>query len=393
MPARRHRILILSAPIGNSHDQMAHGIQRGLARVSAEVEGVVLSSTRHHGAILERLVLGPARAHMERVGWSYEIAYRASTATAATWKASTAALNRLAAPTLLRVLRDVQPRVVVSTYPMTTTVLGHLRRTGRVGVPVCAVVGPLGGLRPWCAPGIDRHLVLYPEAHAEVVRLSGNDDVHVVRAPIDERFYTPCTPQEARARLGLPDRPTVLVSGGGWGAGDLEGAVTGALELPGVSVVVTSGTGNGRRAALEARFQGRSVTVLGFTRDMPLLMRAADVFVTATCGLSCLEARVCGTPAVAYGFAVAHVRDNVRVLERAGVLRGCSDPRTLPGVLAEAMRCRRARGRRPHAPGANLAGLILALAHDGGKQRAARTTPRPCGLRPRAGSAVEVDNV
>lgn len=381
MAGRRHRVLILSAPIGNSHDQMARGIERALHRFPAEVDGVVMSSTSAHGAIVERLVLKPARTHMERIGWSYDLAYRASTATSATWAASSAALNRLAAPALLRLLRAVQPRVVVSTYPMTTTVLGHLRRTGRLRIPVCAVVGPLGGLRPWCSRGIDRHLVLYPEALREVVRLSGRGDVHVIRPPIDERFYTPRTPREARAALRLPERPTVLISGGGWGAGDLAGAIAGALELPGMSVVVAAGEADGRRSALAARYRGAPVTVVGFTRDMPLLMRAADAFVTATCGLSCLEAQVCGTPTVAYGFPVAHVRDNVRLLERAGLLRACADPRLLSRVLAEAMASPPADRARGEVPAADVAQLILGLAGDGGGERrpAARrqTNPRP----------------
>lgn len=355
------RVVILSAPVGSSHDRMAAAIEASLRRFSPDVQVVVLSSVATHGAVIERLVLGPARTHMERVGWSYDVAYRLSTATAATWAASSAALNRLAAPALLRLLRVLQPHVVVSTYPMTTTVLGHLRRTGRLGVPVCAVVGPLGGLRPWCARGVDRHLVLYPEACREVVRLTGHDDVHVVRPPIDERFFVGRTRQEARAALGLPEAPTVLISGGGWGVGDLAGAIDAALRLPGVSVVAAAGNLERRRASLAVRFRGAPVRVVGYTHEMPLLMRAADVFVTGTCGLSCLEARVCGTPAVAYGFPVAHVQENVDRLEHAGLLRACSDRNRLPAVLAEAMADPPLGPDTRNGSSSDVAPLILAL--------------------------------
>jgi hypothetical protein len=34
------------------------------------------------------------------------------------------------------------------------------------------------------------------------------------------------------------------------------------------------------------------VTVLGFVEDMAALLRAADALVTATAGLSCIEARL-----------------------------------------------------------------------------------------------------
>jgi processive 1,2-diacylglycerol beta-glucosyltransferase len=331
------RVLILSAPIGGSHDQMARATQASLARCGRSIEPILVSSISTHGAILEWLVLRPARVHIERVGWSYDTAYRLSTSTATGWRMSSVALRGLAAVPLRRLITALQPSVVVSTYPMTTTVLGHLRRQRRLSMPVCAVVGPLGGLRPWCARGVDRHLVLYPQARAQVARLCGEHDVQAIRPLVDDQFFDPLARDQARHALGLPERPLILISGGAWGAGDLDGAVAAALRLGKVGVVVVTGRNEARAEALARRYAGRPVRVIGFTREMHLLLAAADVFVTATSGLSCLEAQLRGCPTISYGLPVAHVLDNARALAAAGYVCLCGDTGRLTALLAEAL--------------------------------------------------------
>ena len=132
---------------------------------------------------------------------------------------------------VLRLVRRVRPDVIVSVYPMTTEVLGKLRRTGRLDVPVVAAITDLAAMHYWAAPGIDLHLVIHPESIEEVREVAGEDsDVRVVHGLTRPEFAKPCDPLVARAALGLPaDGKVVLVSGGGWGVGDLESAVDAAL--------------------------------------------------------------------------------------------------------------------------------------------------------------------
>ena len=128
------------------------------------------------------------------------------------------------------------PTSIVSVYPQATEVLGRLRRAGRLHVPVCAVITDLAALRYWATPGADLHLVTHPESIDEV-----RSDRRRRR-----RRSTACTASprrssssrvralEARRALGLdPAAKIVLVSGGGWGVGDVEGAVREVLAVEG----------------------------------------------------------------------------------------------------------------------------------------------------------------
>jgi UDP-N-acetylglucosamine:LPS N-acetylglucosamine transferase len=110
----------------------------------------------------------------------------------------------------------------------------------------------------------------------------------------------------------------VLVSGGGWGVGDVRGAVEEARRLPEVACVVClCGRNEGLREELAGAFAGDSrVRVEGFTEVMDQWMSAADALVHSTGGLTVLEALMCGCPAISYGWGRGHIRANNRAFVR-----------------------------------------------------------------------------
>src|SRR5205823_1056569 len=123
--------------------------------------------------------------------------------------------------------------------PITTEVLGGLRRGGRLAVPVVAAITDLAMMHYWAAPGVDLHLVTHRESIDEVREVAGAEtEVEVVHGLTRPEFTQPVDRAQARAALGLPaDGRVVLVSGGGWGVGDLDGAIDTALAQPDVDVV------------------------------------------------------------------------------------------------------------------------------------------------------------
>ncbi len=67
----------------------------------------------------------------------------------------------------------------------------------------------------------------------------------------------PRTRRDAREALGVPAHArVVLVSGGGWGVGDLEGAISSALAGDDTLVVCITGRNEIAREKLEQRFGG-----------------------------------------------------------------------------------------------------------------------------------------
>lgn len=315
-------VLVLSAKVGESHSAMARALAGELRR-SDGVSVEVLDDLTVLGPALGRFLTSGFELHLGRLEWSYDLAYRVFARTRLGREAGGLALYALGGGPLAKAITERQADVVVSTYPVMNPVLSRLRRAGRLRCPVAAVVEPLGGLAYWVQPHLDLHLLSYAGSLPEMRRLGGAVAARAVRPLVREEFLAPLDLPAARAQLGLPlDRRLIVVSGGGWGAGDIAGAAETCLSIPGADVVAIAGRNETLRAALGARL-GRRVhlRVLGFTDQMHTLLSAADLLVTTTAGLSCIEARLCGCPALCYGFAIGHVRDNARAMQRHGFAR------------------------------------------------------------------------
>src|SRR4029077_9121945 len=125
---------------------------------------------------------------------------------------------------LARAITRLDPDVVVSTYPAVTVVLARLRRTGAVSCPTVATITDLTGLFFWAQPGIDVHMVMYGQSLSSVERIAGRGSARLVAPLISAEFLRPRCPVESRRSLGLPESGRmVVVSGGGWGVGDIAG--------------------------------------------------------------------------------------------------------------------------------------------------------------------------
>jgi UDP-N-acetylglucosamine:LPS N-acetylglucosamine transferase len=236
---------------------------------------------------------------------------------------------------VLRAVESYDPDVVISTYPGVTAILGMLREKRRLSIPVQSAITDLAGLRYWAHPGVDLHYVTHPESIEEVERLVGPGTVEWARPPISPEFLAPRTRRDAREALGVNAHARmVLVSGGGWGVGDLETAIDLALDDGETEVVCIAGRNEVAQRKLEARFgDNPRVRVLGFTDQMSDWMAAADAMVHATAGLTVLEAHIRGCPVISYGFSAGHLRANNAAFERFGIAEVARSDHELESTL------------------------------------------------------------
>jgi UDP-N-acetylglucosamine:LPS N-acetylglucosamine transferase len=184
-------------------------------------------------------------------------------------------------------------------------------------------------------------------------------------------FDLPVEQDEARAELGLPPQGgIVIVSGGGWGVGDIAGAIATALSIDQVAtVVVLCGRSEALKARLAKPFGNEPRAQLwGFTEQMSELMAAADVLVHSTAGLTVLEAWIRGCRPISYGWGVAHIRLNNEAFERFGIAEVAPNRAALRPAIERAL----AQPRVPHpeyGEQPSAAGEILALVSEGGDGR------------------------
>jgi processive 1,2-diacylglycerol beta-glucosyltransferase len=395
------RVLILSADVGEGHAAAARSLARQIESSPEPAEVTVIDGLAAMGPLLQPVVEDGYRVQLRFFPWTYTVVY---------WLLERVAPIRALARTLLclfgsrplaRRIAEHEPDVVVSTYPAVTVVLARLRRTQAVHCPTVATITDLTGLFFWAQPGIDTHLVMYGESLHSVERIAGEGSAHLVAPLISAEFLDERSQSVSRRALGLPDDGRlVVVSGGGWGVGDIEGAVREIASIADVSAIVClAGRNEQLQRRLSEDFAGESrVHVYGFTDRMPEILAAADALVHSTGGVTCLEAKATGTPVVSYGLPVGHARLNTRAMADLGLLRLANDTREL---RAHVQACFAERhelaGRAPHpreglvaVAGANTVAApeLAELSHPDGRLPDGRL---PTGGPPSAGGPLSAD--
>jgi UDP-N-acetylglucosamine:LPS N-acetylglucosamine transferase len=317
------RVLILSANVGEGHAAAARALCEQLENGPDPVEVTVIDGLRGMGPVLRYVVEDGYRTQLRFMPWSYSFYYWLLEHVAAIRFVTRTLLCRLGARRLRKRIDEYAPDVVVSTYPAVTVVLGRLRRRGIVKCLTVATITDMTGLFFWAQRGIDMHLVMYDASLAPVERIAGRDSVELVRPLIAAEFLEPRGREAAREELGLPlDGKVIVVSGGGWGVGDIAGAVDELSQIPDATLVCLAGKNDLIRDKLGSRFAGNpAVRVLGFTDQMPAILAAADVLVHSTGGVTCLEAMARGCPVVSYGLPVGHAKINTQAMADLDLVR------------------------------------------------------------------------
>jgi processive 1,2-diacylglycerol beta-glucosyltransferase len=163
-------------------------------------------------------------------------------------------------------------------------------------------------------------------------------------------FAHPPPRPAARSSLGVPaDARCVLLMGGGWGLGPVEGAAR-ALAAAGVHVLAVAGH-NARLAARLRDLAGTSPLVhpYGFTSRIAELMSASDLVVTLPGALTCGEGRAVGRHLMLLDAMPGHGRENLQHELELGGAGACNPrpPEIAASVLAALDRPAPARPARP----------------------------------------------
>ena len=333
------KILIVSADIGEGHDLPAREVAREFSEEDPEAQVSIVNGLPAMGPGMTALLRENSAFMFRWVPWLFDAQYRAFMKFAPTRWLARYLLTLLGGRGLMRLIKSHKPDLIVSTYPGVTAILGELRRRGRLRIPCYSSITDLAGLQFWAHPGIDLHFITHPESVEEVERIAGPGSVRWARPPICPAFLKPRGRLEARRALGLPaDATVIVVSGGGWGVGDMVGAVQTALEVPDSLVLCLCGRNESTRTRVCQQFADEPrVLPMGFTTRMGEILAAGDALVHSSAGLTVLESLIRGCPVISYGFGYGHVRESNRAFERFGLAQVARNRAELGPALHQAL--------------------------------------------------------
>jgi len=226
--------------------------------------------------------------------------------------------------TLLRLLQENDPDVVVSVHPLLNHVsYSAIQRSRRKRGLVTVITDLVEFHRGWAFPRAD--LVIVPTESARQACLKWRvpaDRIHLLGLPVDLRFRPPAPGEKAalRRRFGLnEERMTILVVGGGEGSGNLLKQVRALAWRPQPwQVIAVCGRNEKLRRRLSRVHFATPIRVFGFVENMPELMRASDLVVSKAGPGAIAEALTTGLPIMLTGYLPGQETENVTFVNMSG---------------------------------------------------------------------------
>lgn len=295
------RILILTASIGAGHTRAAEAIRAALKAQpgAAEQRIDVVDFMSREVSIIHYLMKRIYLTMLRFVPNLYDVFFHIAGKKAG-GGAVRAAFAWVMVRTMGRIIRTYQPDLVVATHPFPEGAAALWREQHGGSFALAALLTDYALHAIWFVRSVDAYFVA-TETMADEMAACGFDRkcIHATGIPIT-LMASRLARREAQVQAGLSgDRPTVLLMGGGLGLGDMD-ATLAALEQVQLrlSVLVVAG----HNAALEERARAgaahshHAISVRGYTHDVPILMRAADLLITKPGALTISEAFAAGLP-------------------------------------------------------------------------------------------------
>ena len=228
--------------------------------------------------------------------------------------------------------------MIVTVHPVATTMV--LKALGRNRPPFIIVVTDMVSTHAlWYDKRADLILVPTEMARQRAIEYTMPvEKLRVVGLPVTARCSAPLGDKQAlRKKLGWPfDKTVVLLVGGGEGMGPLgKTARTIAASGLDVSLAIVTGRNVRLKKHLDSLDWPVPAFVYGFTRDMPDLMRAADVLVTKAGPGTISEALNAHLPIILYTRLPGQEDGNVNYVVTKGAGGWAPSPGQVVDTLTE----------------------------------------------------------
>jgi len=284
--------MFLSVTAGQGHNQAAKGIMQRMTERGHTCK--LIDTLDYIDPMLGEAVDKGFRATVaytpKAYGKAYNMAQRAEARFEATTRV-TQMLSDVACKRLLDVFESFAPDVVICTHCMAAQIASSIYSMGkcnaaRIGILTDYTLHPY-----WLGVNLDALVTPSEQLHYGIMQAGMPEHtLYATGIPIHPKFLKKIGKTEARAQVGIPDMPTVLVMGGSMGNGDVVSTIERLDMMPlDFQMVVVCGSNEKLKNKLDEMLPAKRLTVLGFANNVDVLMSASDLIVTKPGGLTVSE--------------------------------------------------------------------------------------------------------
>ncbi|HYT76371.1 MAG TPA: glycosyltransferase, partial [Vicinamibacterales bacterium] len=353
---RAPRVLVLTLSFGSGHLRAAEAVVQALRGDVPGADVNVIDALAGCHPLFRAFYVWPYWAMVRYAPSLWDRFFRArlrrrSDSTAPAWA------FRFGCARVFKAVDEFAPDVIVAAEVAASEIAALARRAGLTSAPVVNLVTDHHAEPAWVKPDVFAYAVASEAVRDQLVAWGAQDErVFVTGIPTAAAFRMPPDAGATRIRYGIPpDRPLVLLMGGGMGPTRMDEIAAGLCDSHrGIHVVAVAGHDVRMRSKLARIAEPRagSLTVLGWVDDAAGLMNAASILVTKPGGLTTAEAAVCGVPMVMFDPIPGPEEHNGSRVERAGaglLTRGSSETLAAVRALLDDPAARAAASAHAHA--------------------------------------------
>lgn len=292
------KILITYATAGIGHKKAAEAVKKALDEIAPkDVEVIIADALDYAPPIFKWLYLKLYLLAVNRLSTLWGLLYYVTDNFYVNIIVSRIRRfnNHLNSKRFVKYLTDLQPDVIVATHFFSSEVAADLKRNGSISAHLVTVVTDYRPHSWWVSEYVDTYVVGSAEARNDLIMKwkTPPAKVKTLGIPVEPIFSKPLDKMKLRERFGLrSDAFTILVIGGGFGVGPIEGIVqaVGKIFKPAQAIVIC-----GHNEILVKKMESLKqkakipIKILGFVDNVYEFMEVADILISKSGGITVSE--------------------------------------------------------------------------------------------------------
>ncbi|MEJ9314873.1 glycosyltransferase [Priestia megaterium] len=319
----KNKYLILSATFGEGHKQVANAISEAVNYMVADTEPITIDIMEWVHPNLYPISNYIYKKGIKKFPQVYSFLYK-KTRVKNSFSVKLNSIFLTGMQTMLKIIQEIKPKVVISTYPFAAGIISKLKEQGLIDIPSVTIITDYTDHSYWIYPSTDQYVVGSTQLRDRLIVLGVEEDkIKTTGIPVRKRFMD-VLPKDVLLNKYMinPNMFTLLIMGGGdgfFGKGASTFRALESISTP-IQLFIVCGKNKKLKTQLEWELKGskHDVRILGYCEKIEELMAISDLMISKPGGVTTSEAMAMDLPILIHHSLPGQEEDNTEYLCRSG---------------------------------------------------------------------------
>lgn len=295
------KVLILSISAGSGHDKAAEAIKEAALKNIIDSSVTIVDALKYINPLIEKIVIGGYLRAIRNSPSIYSRLYNACDDEDTLGNVNRM-LNDMLSQKVKALVDEYSPDVIVSTHPFHVEMLSVLKEKFGISIPVISIITDYSIHTIGIHDYVDAYVIPHEDIKNELIKRGVPEDrIFSLGIPVGSQFIKKIDKQSILDKMGLDNKKTILIMGGGLGLGPIKEVFSSlAYSTADIQIIIAAGHNKKLKKYLEsiAKESSKAIRIFGYTDNISEIMSVSHILVTKPGGLTISEAMVLGLPII-----------------------------------------------------------------------------------------------